>query len=256
MQETVNASQVETISHEDVLGPPRIEATLLGLSVIGSLISGFAGGILVFVSIYLFLGGVQLTTDGAFPYVLSLIGLFATTLTAVVTLWLNGYLFPHKYKHSSVVFGQIAIFSILFYVCITPLYIYVGGKQGNWLMFVFTIHVLIAAFGTSLIGEVLSNYRYVLLSIYGSFIGFFVTVMLSIVFFFSNSASSTTLYALMGAIIMVNFFVSGIRFCIEYLYYQYYRSTGNDQLGDIFSQIEAEEQAEVAAAKKELERFI
>lgn len=255
MQETVDISRIETVSNEDVLGPPRIEATLLGLSIIGSLISGFVGGILVFVSIYLFLRGVEIKTDGAFPYVLSLIGLFATVLTAIVTLWLNGYLFPRKYKHSTVVYGQIAIFSILFYICITPLYIYVGGKQSNWLMFVFTIHVLIAAFGTSLIGEVLSNYRYVLLSIYGSFIGFFVTVILSVVFFFTNSASSATLYALMGSIIMVNFFVSGIRFCVEYAYYQYYHSTGNDQLGDIFSQIEAEEQAELAAAKKELERF-
>jgi hypothetical protein len=47
-----------------------------------------------------------------------------------------------------------------------PVYIYAGLIDYDYTMIVFLFHTIIAVFGTSLILEILNNYRYVLVSIY------------------------------------------------------------------------------------------
>lgn len=180
---------------------------------------------------------------------------FAILLTASITLGLQRFLFPDKYRQGSTAFAQIAIFSIFAFVLVAPLYIYVGSIRPDFLILVFTVHILLNLLATSLLVEILSNYRYILLSIYGSFIGFFLATFLSVIFFLSYSPSQTALYSLIGVIMVVNLVITLCRTLFELAYYRIYRATGTDHLGDIFSKIELEEKEAVERAEKEMGRF-
>ena len=153
------------------------------------------------------------------------------------------------------VLGQMSILSIFFFILVTPLYIYINFVKPDFLIFAFLFHILINILATSLLSEILSSYRYVLLSIYGSFLGFFAASILSVVFFMNFSPSRSALYSLIGVIIVVNFVITLFRLLFEFGYYKIYASTGTDHLGDIFAQIENEEKEAMSRAEKELGTF-
>jgi len=69
---------------------------------------------------------------------------------------------PERYKRNLITYGQISFFGILTYIFFTPIYIFTGLQSYDNIMLVFILHAVILAFGTSIIIEVLSNYRYVL----------------------------------------------------------------------------------------------
>lgn len=249
----MNEIQNEIRSNEDLLGPTKIDILSIGLSSLGSIAAGFLGGLFTLLVTYIFLGSLQ--ASNIFPYVLSIVGFFAILITTSVTFVLNRLLFPDKYKEGSVVLGQMAILSIFFFILVSPLYVYINWVKPEVLIFAFLFHVLINILATSLLSEILSSYRYILLSIYGSFIGFFITSLLSVVFFMNFSPSRNALYSLIGVIIVINFVVTLFRLLFEFVYYKIYATTGTDHLGDIFAQIENEEKSAVARAEKELATF-
>lgn len=109
----------------------------------------------------------------------------------------------------------MSILSIFFFILVSPLYIYINSARSDYLIFAFLFHILINILATSLLSEILSNYRYILLSIYGSFIGFMITSGLSVVFFLHFSPSKTALYSLIGVIIVINFIITLCRSLFE-----------------------------------------
>lgn len=240
-------------NNEEVLGPPKMTLMLVGLSALGSIVAGFVGGLFIILFTYAFLGSLQ--ASAIFPYVLSLVGFFAILITIVTSFFLNRALFPDKYKAAGVILAQISILSIFFFILVSPLYIYINTLKPDFLIFAFLFHILINILAASLLAEILASYRYVLLSIYGSFIGFMITSGLSVVFFMNFSPSKTALYSLIGVIIIVNFIITLCRSLFEFGYYKIYSTTGVDHLGDIFMKIENEEKEALAKAEKELSTF-
>lgn len=245
--------EIEIRTNEDLLGPAKVDGVSIGLASLGSIASGFLGGLFTLLFTYVFLGSLQASV--IFPYILSLVGFFAILITVSVSFILNRMLFADKYKEGSIVIGQMAVLSIFFFVLVTPLYVYINGIRPDFLIFAFLFHILVNILATSLLSEILSSYRYVLLSIYGSFIGFFVASLLSVVFFINFSPSRSALYSLIGVIIVVNFVITLFRLLFEFVYYRIYVNTGTDHLGDIFAKMENEEKEAVARAEKELGTF-
>ena len=243
----------ETSTNEELLWPRKVRLVSIGLSCLGSLAAGLLGGLFTLLITYIFLWSLQATN--IFPYILSIVGFFAVLITTSITFIFNRLLFAEKYKEWSVVLGQMAILSIFLFILVTPLYVYINYIKPEVLIFTFLFHILINILATSLLSEILSSYRYILLSIYGSFIGFFITSLLSVVFFMNFSPSRNALYSLIGVIIVINFVITFFRLLFEFIYYKIYITTGTDHLGDIFSQIENEEKYLIAKAEKELATF-
>ena len=108
-------------------------------------------------------------------------------------------------------------------------------------MLVFILHSIILTFGTSIIIEVLSNYRYILTGIYGSFVGIFITGILTMTLFSSFSSGYAKLLSLLVILPLVNTCMILWKQLFEFAYYYYNQYTNLDQLGDIFYQIELEE---------------
>ena len=150
-------AELDNISSEELLGPPKTDIASVGLSILASLVSGFLGGLFILVCTFLFLGAAKLQAGGIFPYVLSLVGLIAILISRYLILFLSRAIFPNKYRGDGMtIFAQTFAFSIILYIFITPLYVYIGHANADRIALVFALHILLNGFGVSLISEILS----------------------------------------------------------------------------------------------------
>ena len=180
-------------------------------------------------------------TNSIFPLFLSIITFIWTNVSTFLTYFLLSMTSPEKYKRNIIILRQIAFFSILIYAFITPIYIYTWLQNYENIIFVFLVHILILAFWTSIILELLNNYRYILTWFYWSFVSLFFSGMIAILFFSSFSEWYAKLIILVLLLPIINFSSTFFKQIFEFLYFYYNKYTNLDQLWDIFYQIENEE---------------
>ena len=157
---------------------------------------------------------------------------------------------PDKFKKTLIHFWQLAFFALVTYIFITPVYIFSGHISYDSIMYVFIGHILFLTFGTSIILEVLNNYRYILTWIYWTFVWIFITVFITILIFFSLTNWYAKLISLLVLLPLINTLIVFFKQVFEFLYFYYYKTTSLDQLGDIFYQIELEEKENLREAEE------
>lgn len=235
-------------------GPKKIVLTDVLINSLGALIAGFIGSLILLTIVFVSSKIISIpnTFSSArldeslrspmFPFVLSFITFFTTMVSFFIATKVLHMTDPTRYKKSRIAYGQIGIFWILTYLCITPIYIFMGVINYDNIMLIFIIHCLILSFWTSLILEILNNYRYILVGYYWNFFALFVTSMMTVVLFISMPSGSAKLFSLLlmlPLILLGNTLFKGL---FELLYYHYHNFSNTDPLGDIFYQIEHEEQ--------------
>ncbi len=236
--------------------PKKQNISDIMISSLWSLLSGIIWSIIIVVITFLLSNSLDIVstfqssniwikTSSIFPLVLSIITLLWTTITSFLTYLILNMTAPEKYKKNIVIFWQLAFFQLLTYIFITPVYIYTGVMNYDNIMIVYLFHILTIVFWTSIILEILNNYRYILIWIYWSFIWLF----LSTIFTISLFTSFTWWYAkhiiLVVLLPLTNFITILFKQLFEFLYYIYFKYTSLDQLWDIFYQIELEEKEQL-----------
>lgn len=244
----------QKLNQEDLLGPPRIDIIQVWLSAVGSIVSWFVWSIIIILSISLFLQSAK-SFVWIYPYLYISTVTMAMLITSAINIFMNKIINPEKYKRWSIVFTQIFLLNIFLYIILIFAYVFVANKNIDYLIYIFSAHVIIAMLGASLLTEILSSYRYVLLGIYGSFIWSLFSILLTTIVFSSLWESNKNLYVLIWLLIIINFATITIKWLFEYLYYIYYKKTWMDQLWDIYYQIELEEKEQLKKVQKELEEF-
>ena len=146
-----------------------------------------------------------------------------------------------RYKRNVVVSWQIGFFAFMTYLFISPVYIYAWLMDYEYIMYVFLAHTLIITFWTSILIELLNNYRHILIWIYWSFIWLFISMWVTILIFTSFETWAAKLISLVLLLPIINFSVTFFKQLFELIYYYYHKHSGLDQLWDIFYQIEMEE---------------
>jgi len=184
---------------------------------------------------------IWIETSSIFPLILSIITLIWTTITIFLTYRLLTITSETRYKKNIVISGQIAFFAFITYFFMTPVYIYSGLIDYEYIMYVFLVHTIMVTFWTSIILELLNNYRYVLIWIYWSFVWLFMSIIVTVLIFTSFSSGTAKLISLMLLLPIINFGITFFKQIFELAYYYYYKYTNQDQLWDIFYQIEMEE---------------
>lgn len=187
-----------------------------------------------------------------FPFILSLITLLWVTINSFLSYHVINMTDPEKYKKNSVLFGQMSLLQIIIYILVIPVYIYVGTKNINNIMIVFSFHILLANFWTHLILEVFNNYRYILVGLYGTILWLVLSIWYTLFVFSSFSVSYSKMIILMSLLPISAFIFSLIKQIFELMYYYYYNFTWLDPIGDIFYQIELEEEENL---KEEEEKY-
>ncbi len=246
--------QEDIITNEDFLWPPKLDITYVGLVALGSIIAWFVGGITILVFIYFFLWRMK-GFEWAYPIIYSLTWFFSVWVTSYLTLLMHQLIAWDKYKKWVTTFTQVSIFLIFLYIFMAPAYLYAANVKIELLTYIFTIHIIISILWTSIMAEVISSYRYVLLWLYGSFIWFFISILISVFIFLNYPTWKINLYALIWIIIVMNFMTNTVRAIFEYVYYLLFKFSWTDYLWDIFGQIESEEREIEKKVKENLETF-
>lgn len=184
---------------------------------------------------------IWLNKSPIFPLILSIITLIWTTISIYWTYKLLTITSEEKYKKNIIVTWQILFFAFITYLFITPVYIYLWLVDYEYIMYTFLAHVIIVTFWTNIILEILNNYRHILIWIYWSFIGLFISLIITISIFSSFNSGLAKLISLVILLPIINFTIIFFKQVFEIIYYKYYIYTNQDQLWDIFYQIENEE---------------
>lgn len=179
--------------------------------------------------------------NNIFPFFFSLITFIATTTTIILTYYILTLTDPNRYKKNTTTLFHLMFYSLIIYILITPVYIIIWANSYEDIFYIFLLHNLITFLWTSLILELLNNYRYIMLWFYWSFIWFFVTVLLLVFIFWTFSSSQVKIISFIILLPLINSLSYLFKQLFEYLYYQYYKYTWMDQLWDVFYQIEKEE---------------
>jgi hypothetical protein len=172
---------------------------------------------------------------------ISIISFIGVSITTFLTYLFLSSTNPEKYKKASIHAGQISFFIVLSYIFITPVYFLAGIIEPNAIMWVFIGHIAIMSFWSSLILEVLNNYRYVLIGLYWALIWSFISVIASVWIFASFSDGTAKLIVLITLLPFINALMIFTKDISSAIYYAYFKATWYDQLWDIFYQIEMEE---------------
>ena len=184
---------------------------------------------------------VWIKTSSIFPLILSIITLIWTTTTIFLTYKISNLIDPERYRKNVIILSQITFFALVTYFFITPIYIYMWMQNYDNIMIIFLFHAIIVIFGTSIILEILNNYRHVLIWIYGSFIWLFISIILTLIIFSSFTNWFAKLVSLVVLLPIINFSTTFFTQLFELVYFYYNKYSNQDKLGDIFYQIEMEE---------------
>ena len=219
------------------LGPRPVS----GIEIIFRGLSGFIGGALASILTILALafGGPLLQNligdnpnHPIFIFALLASAFFISLITNLLTCLLIGKTNAAKYTALKPALYQVFIANVVSFILMIPIYFIARGFGAELLGYFVAIHWLFAILVSSIIFEVVAalETRNLLLSLYQSFLGFFVTIFIVfLVFMLANLQESPTLLvpivpiftwtiiALLGAV-------------LEFLYAQIYRVFGVDFL--------------------------
>lgn len=175
-----------------------------------------------------------------FPFLFSLVVFLGTTITMLFTYFVLTITSWENYKKNMISFFHIIFFSVSIYVLMIPIYLYIGEHYYESIFLVFLLHNLISFLLFSVILELLNNYTHIFLWIYSSFLWTIITIFLIINFWiFSNS--KWKIFLIVFLVPLLNFLNYFSKQLIEIIYYNYYKFTWNDPIGNVFYQIEKEE---------------
>ncbi len=186
-----------------------------------------------------------------FPFVLSLITFVVSIIVSIITYNFLALTDADKYKKTIIHFWQISFFSILTYIFLVPIYVYIWAIDYRNIMYIFIIHILLLTFWEIIILELLNNYRYVLLWIYASFVWLFLTWIFTFFIFSLFPEWYAKLLSLLLILPLINWLIIFFKWLFEFVYYKYFLITWKDNLWDIFTQIEEEEQEQLKDAINE-----
>jgi len=186
-----------------------------------------------------------------FPFVLSFITFIVSIVVSIITYNFLHLIDKERYKKTIIHLGQVSLFSIITYIFLVPVYVYIWMIDYKNIMYIFIIHVLIQTFWEVILLEILNNYRYILLGFYGSFVWLFLTWIVAFFIFSLFSEWYARLLSLILLLPLINWLIFFFKWLFELVYYKYFILTSKDNLWDIFEQIIQEEQEQLRDAINE-----
>lgn len=226
------------ITSEDLLWPPKITISDVLYYSLWVLIIGLLYSILSLALIII----LEQKESAIFIFILSLSTFITLLFSTWTVVFMSKLLLPHKYRAVTQVYSAIAAYSGMLYLAMLPIYIIsVSRTETESMIYVFIAHILFWVFGSIVITEVLSQYKYLLLSIYSAFFWIFISVFIIILIFawFKFGAWSLTslVWILPISLVLTHLF----KILLEYVYFNLYKTTWTDPIWAIFDDIKREE---------------
>ena len=159
------------MNRKEDIGPERISFTTFLLKILAAGVGGVGGSLVLFV-IILFTGSVfpeagDEFISPIFVFILLIMIFLATTLSNIMSVWLLGLTEKGKYKRISSAIYQVFIISIIILILMVPVYLFTVSSNIAYSGYVAGLHIIISAQVSALILEIISNYKYALVGVYG-----------------------------------------------------------------------------------------
>lgn len=158
------------------IGPERISFATFLLRLIAGCAGGVAGGV-VLLLVFMLVSSVfeplatlneQITyISPIFTFILVTMIFVSTTIGNIASTWLMGLVEKGRYQKISSAIYQIFIISLIIFIVLSPVYFVTGAANPAVTAYVVALHIILAAQVSALILEIVSNYRYSLVGVYG-----------------------------------------------------------------------------------------
>lgn len=157
------------------IGPERISFATFLLKILAGGAGGVAGSIIL-VLIFLLASSVFepitvgekiVSISPIFTFILMMMIFLATTAGNIISTWLLALTEHDKYKRVSSTIYQVFIISLIIFIFTAPVYFITGATNPTITAYVVALHIILSAQVSALILEIVSNYRYSLVGVYG-----------------------------------------------------------------------------------------
>ncbi len=159
------------MERKEDIGPERISFATFLLKILAAGVGGVGGSLILFV-IILFTGSVfpEPGSDFVSPifvFILLVMIFLASTISNIMSVWLLGLTEKGKYQRLSSAIYQVFIVSIIILLLMVPVYLISVNSNIAVTGYVVALHIIISAQVSALILEIISNYKYALVGVYG-----------------------------------------------------------------------------------------
>lgn len=191
------------------------------------LLAGGAGGVagtLILLLIFVLAESVltPLTVNSAsdvvspvFVFILMMMIFVSSTASNILSVWLLSLTERERYTKISSTIYQVFIISLMIFLLMVPVYFIASTMDGAITAYTVGLHIIIAAQVSALILEIISNYRYSLLGVYG--VTFSILMSAGILFAIMSTIASP-LILLFAAIPVVWFSIAFVQSIVTMLY--------------------------------------
>lgn len=205
------------------IGPERISFATFLLRLIAGAAGGVAGGLLLLLMFILVssvfepiasLGEELSYISPIFTFILLMMIFISATVGNIAAVWLMGLVEREKYQKIPSTIYQIFVISLIIFLLLAPVYFITGTTDPAITAYVVALHVVISAQASALIMEIISNYRYSLVGVYG--VTFSILVSAGVLFSLAGLIASpqillfVALPAVWGTIALVGAVVNNI----------------------------------------------
>lgn len=252
-------------SPESTINPPSVSFGTFLLRLLAGLAGGVSGS-LILLLIFMVAssalepmshyadGGENASVSPIFTFILLMMVFLSSTVGNILSTWLTALTQREKYTRLSSAIYQTFILSIIIFVLMAPVYFITAAGNIGVIAYAVALHIIVSAQVSALILEIVSNYKYSLVGLYG--ITFAVLVSAGILFGLAGIVASPQIL-LFAALPIVWGSISFVQSIFTMLYGWMARTYDKDFLctetvygNDYGKEVEAEE-PEVPKAKDE-----
>ena len=248
-----NTLENTNLTPEEILWPPRVDMSGVGLIIFLSLVTWLIVGGMVFMMVY-FSFGDFLFQSGASAILIAMFVFLALAFWNTLFVWGLSNIFPHIYSSARTIYLQVSVYSVLLYIVMSIAYFSVGilFPKTSALLMVYAIHIIINMFGIFLLTGILSQYRYAILTFYSSIVSLVIMCVGTLYLSVYLGESSRILFLFIWFPSVIFFVGTGTHFLIGWIYHELYTLSGADPFGSLLRTIENEEKELERNAEKKL----
>lgn len=244
-----------------LLTPPEYHLYTYFGAILGVFVSAIIASVLSLMTFLVLLkpGGGEVQNEFA-GVILYFVPIVATIIT-IIGLGVNRLIARGLLGLEHVLGGEVGMRYILLSACIMmigslPLYGLLIWLDGTSVGLVFAIHTTLLIFLTEIITSIVSNYRYILLSVAAAFFGLILSITsIMILFVVSPGESQAELYGIVGSIALglVGTYIG--KYSVEAIYSWIFGATGSDPLARVIDDMRSYEDSLHDDAQKSATTF-
>ncbi|MBD3360746.1 hypothetical protein GF366_03015 [Candidatus Peregrinibacteria bacterium] len=185
------------MAEEETIGPPKISFPTFLLKILAALAGGIIGAVILLVIFFLASSLLTPLTSAdeyispIFIFILMMMIFIASTVGNLLSTFLLSLTESEKYKRISSTIYQVFIISLIIFILMVPVYFITATINIGIVAYAVALHIIISAQVSALILEIVSNYKYSLVGVYG--VTFSVLLSAGIMFGMASIVESPTI---------------------------------------------------------------